>query len=100
MNNIIRPLNSACNMEFSTRDVNSAVDHAMKRAGLKELKKEQRKAIHDFVSGRDVFVSLPTGYGKSFCYALLPVVFDHPSLENRNVNRYLHIATDCPDDGT
>ena len=23
----------------------------------------QRRAIHHFVSGRDVFVSLPTGYG-------------------------------------
>ena len=34
----------------------------MKMVGLKEVKKEQR-AIHDFVSGRDVFVSLPTGYG-------------------------------------
>ena len=38
----------------------------MKMVGLKEVKKEQRRAIHDFVSGRDVFVSLPTGYGKSF----------------------------------
>ena len=37
----------------------------------------QRRAIHHFVSGREVFVSLPTGYGKSFCYALLPAVFDH-----------------------
>ena len=63
-------------MEFSTRDIHSAVDHAMKRAQLKELKKEQRKAIHDFVNGRDVFVSLPTGYGKSFCYAFLPVSLD------------------------
>ena len=34
--------------------------------------KGQRRARHDFVSGRDVFVLLPTGYiyGKWFCYAL------------------------------
>ena len=41
--------------------------YSMKMVGLKEVKKEQRRALHDFVSGRDVFVSLPTGYdGKSF----------------------------------
>lgn len=48
----------------------------MRKAEIQELKKVQQSAIHDFVSGRDVFVSLPTGYGKSFCYALLSAVFD------------------------
>ena len=63
-------------MEFSSEDIERAIDTAMRKAEVKELKKEQRGTIHEFVSGRDVFVSLPTGYGKSFCYALLPAVFD------------------------
>ena len=29
-----------------------------------------------FVSGRDAFGILPTGYGKSLCSACLPLVFD------------------------
>jgi len=38
--------------------------------GYKQLKHKQ-KAVKEFVSGRDVFVSLPTGSGASL-YAVLP----------------------------
>uniref|UniRef100_A0A1X7V9J4 DNA 3'-5' helicase n=1 Tax=Amphimedon queenslandica TaxID=400682 RepID=A0A1X7V9J4_AMPQE len=41
-----------------------------------QLKEKQLEAMATFLSGRDVFVSLPTGYGKSAIYALLPMVFD------------------------
>ena len=43
------------------------------------LKDKQLEAILGFMSGKDVFVSLPTGYGKSLIYAViafLPLVFD------------------------
>ena len=38
------------------------------------LKQEQVQAVVEFVSGRDVFVSLPIGYGKSLIYESLPEV--------------------------
>ena len=43
-------------------------------AGYKNLKPEQVQAVVEFVRGRDVFVSLPTGYGKSLIYGILPAV--------------------------
>ena len=52
-----------------------AVQHVAEKLQIK-LKEKQIDAIKAFLSGNDVFVSLPTGYGKSFIYALLPLVFD------------------------
>ena len=40
------------------------------------LKEEQSLAIQEFVWGKDVFVSLPTGFGKSLIYGLLTPVID------------------------
>ena len=44
--------------------------------GYLSLKAEQELAIVSFLEGNDVFVALPTGYGKSLCYAALPYCFD------------------------
>ena len=46
-------------------------------APVGELKDEQRKVVLSFVCGNDVFVSLPTGYGMSVCFAVLNFLFDH-----------------------
>ena len=56
--------------------VEAAIDYAVGLVGIKALKPFQRDAIRTFVGGRDVFVSLPTGFGKSLCYAFLPTVCD------------------------
>ena len=52
---------------------------SMSLVGVEELKKEKNQAIRSFVSGRGVFVALPTSYGKSFCYALATATSVRPS---------------------
>ena len=44
--------------------------------GYESLKEEQLLTIQEFVWGKDVFMSLPTGFGKSLIYGLLMPVID------------------------
>ena len=44
---------------------------------VEALKDEQRRAIKAVYDGMDVFVWLPTGFGKSVCFQALPFVFDY-----------------------
>ena len=44
--------------------------------GYESLTTEQAGAITAFIRGRDLLVCLPTGSGKSLCFALLPKVED------------------------
>jgi len=39
--------------------------------GYKCLMAKQEEAIVEFTSGKDLFVSLPNGSGKSLCYSIL-----------------------------
>ena len=41
------------------------------------LKRQQKEAIKFVWEGKDVFVLLPTGFGKSIIYEILPFLFDH-----------------------
>ena len=44
---------------------------------IRELNALQKEAIIQFVEKqRDVFINLPTGFGKSLIYQALPLVFD------------------------
>ena len=51
-----------------------AIEEARNQLGFNELKDKQLEAIVSFVGGQDTFVLLPTGYGKSVIYSMLPVV--------------------------
>ena len=59
-----------------SRTVDISILYAVQKLGYDRATPEQSRAIHEFLLGRDVFVSLPTGEGKSLCYASLPLVFD------------------------
>ena len=45
-----------------------------------ELKAKQRQSIEAALEGKDVFVTLPTGYGKSMIFHLLPLCARHLQL--------------------
>ena len=56
-------------------NVQESITEASQQFGI-SLKEKQFEAIYKFCCGNDVFVSLPTGFGKSIIYAILPLVFD------------------------
>ena len=53
-----------------------AVEFVCAQLGYPTLKDKQRQVIVNILSSRDVFATLPTGYGKSLCYGCLPGVYD------------------------
>ena len=61
---------------FSESDIKAAATHAAQKLGYRALKDQQLEVIVGFVSGHDVFGVLPTGFGKSLCYACLPGLYD------------------------
>ena len=53
---------------------NTTVEKIVKDTlGITELKPEQQEAVELLLDGKNVFVTLPTGYGKSAIYQVLPL---------------------------
>ena len=68
---------SSSTSDLFAKSVSYAVSKVGKvgKAGI-VLKPEQLQAVRHMYEGRDVFLWLPTGFGKSICYEVLPFLFD------------------------
>ena len=55
-------------------DAKKALEIAARK--LKIHLKDKQEAILATLEGKDVFTVLPTGYGKSIIYGILPTAFD------------------------
>ena len=56
----------------------SSIQYALNKVGYPSvtLKSPQRECIEYVYHRKDVFLWLPTGFGKSLCYEVLPFIFD------------------------
>ena len=52
----------------SHKDLETSMKLASQRFGFSKLKEQQKNAVEATLCGKDVFVSLPTGFGKSLRY--------------------------------
>jgi len=57
-----------------------AMEKAARRLGIPALHPEQRQVLESVLSGRDVLMVLPTGFGKSACYQIPSLIFSKPVL--------------------
>ena len=70
-------------------ELEKAVNYACSQLGYAKLTPSQEEVVLSVLQGQDIFVSLPTGSGKSLCYAVLPMAHDN--------YRSVHVST--PPDG-
>jgi superfamily II DNA helicase RecQ len=61
--------------------------------GFESLKDEQLSAISKFISGKDVFVSLPTGFGKSEGKSLIFLAQKKVVLEPGGITACMRVVT-------
>ena len=79
------------------QSVEGAISYGTKRLSIEQLNGKQREAVVSFVEGKDVFVSLPTGFGKSICFQILPFVLDYmssPSPGEEVVDKYIALIVE------
>ena len=63
-------------MAYEKDAIDKTIIAVLDTVGLQMWRDKQKECIHSFVLGRDTFVVLPTGYGKSLIFGCLPSVYD------------------------
>ena len=58
----------ASEVEREPSTISAAIDHSIQAFGHARVKTIQAQAVQATLQGRDVFVSVPTGYGKSLIF--------------------------------
>ena len=87
-----------CGSNSNMGSVAKAMKDALEAKGYSELRNYQRKTIDAYLSGRDVFVSAPTGAGKSLTFELAPYTFDQVSNLNSRGIRASSVGDDCSEE--
>lgn len=67
------------NQNNNQESIDNGIRYGLDKLGYQndfKLKDKQKEAVQSFVQGNDVIVLLPTGYGKSLCFYLLPFISD------------------------
>ena len=70
-----RAISKAEMSDLKSLSMEALVKRAASQLGYPRIKPKQLEAVVKFCLGRDVFASLPTSYGKTLIYALLPSIF-------------------------
>ena len=80
---------------ISSSEINNAICSSLIFfPGIHELKPEQILVIQNIVRGKDVFAALPTGFGKSLTFQVLPSVLK--SLQSSYVSPSPLVIVVCP----
>ena len=75
----------------TVQEIEKIAIECIQRLGYENLLPEQKTAIINFVCGHDVFVCLPTGFGKSLIYFSLPLIYD--TLYSRNKSSIIIVVS-------
>ena len=62
----------ASEVEKEPWTISAAIKHSLQAFGHASTKVFQAQALEATLQGRDVFVSVPTGYGKSLIFQMVP----------------------------
>ena len=80
---------------ISSSEINNAICSSLIFSpGIHELKPEQILVIQNIFRGKDVFAALPTGFGKSLTFQILPSVLK--SLQSSYVPPSPLVIVVCP----